>query len=259
VIVISTVPKEILETDSLTKKFGGTAAVESVSIAVEQDWIALLIGPNGCGKTTLINTISGYYNPNSGRVLYRGEDITGLPLNCVYDKGLVRTFQIPQPFVQQSVLDNLLVAARSNPGESVVGHLLKSRWLKFDDEQTEKAFGILKMLQLENDWDKDVSFVDAGGLKLIEIGRALMSDSKMIILDEPIAGVNPRLAHKIFSQIVNIRNTLKITFLIIEHRLDIALPYANHVFVMNQGKLVTSGTPSQVAANEDVRRIYIGA
>jgi branched-chain amino acid transport system ATP-binding protein len=258
VINISAVAKEVLVTDSLTKKFDEIAAVQSVSIAVEQNWIALLIGPNGCGKTTLINTISGYYSPDSGRVLYRGEDITGLPLNRVYDKGLVRTFQTPQPFAQQSVLDNMLVAARGNPGESLVGHLLKSRWLRFEDEQTEKAFGILKMLQLESDWDKDVSFVDAGGLKLIEIGRALMSDSKMIILDEPIAGVNPGLAHKIFSQIVNIRDTLKITFLIIEHRLDIALPYADHVFVMNQGRLVTNGTPSEVAADENVRRIYIG-
>ncbi len=248
----------ILHTDKLTKRFGGLIAVNEVTLNVKRGSITLLIGPNGCGKTTFVNTITGYYKPDGGRVFFDGGDITGLPLNKTYEKGLVRTFQIPFPFLKLSVLENLLVAARNNPGEKFTRHLIKSSWIKVEEQLTEKAFNIMKMLGIEEDWDKEPESLDAGALKLIEIGRALISDAKMIALDEPIAGVNPKLAHNIFSHIVNLRKELDITFLIIEHRLDIALRYVDFVYAMYRGKIISQGTPEEIARDKEVREVYVG-
>ncbi len=248
----------ILRTDKLVKRFGGLIAVNEVSLGVKEKSITLLIGPNGCGKTTFVNTVSGYYKPDGGRVFFRGEEITGLPLHKTYEKGLVRTFQIPSPFLKLSVLENLLVAVRNHPGELFTKHLIVSSWKKYENEAIEKAFRIMEVLGLEEYWDKEPASLDAGALKLIEIGRALMSDAKMVILDEPIAGVNPKLAHHIFSYIVKLRETMGLTFLIIEHRLDIALKYVDFVYAMHRGRIIASGTPEEIARNEQVRMVYVG-
>lgn len=248
----------MLRTDKLVKRFGGLIAVNEVSIEIDDGSITLLIGPNGCGKTTLVNSVSGYYKPDGGRVFFRGEEITGLPLHRTYEKGLVRTFQIPSPFLQLSVLENLLIAARGHPGESFSKHLLKSSWMDRERDLTDRAFQVMKVLGLEGYWDKEPASLDAGALKLIEIGRALMSDAKMLILDEPIAGVNPKLAHNILLHIVKLRDEMKLTFLIIEHRLDIALKYVDFVYAMHQGRVIASGTPDEIARNEQVRMVYVG-
>ncbi|RDD52758.1 MAG: ABC transporter ATP-binding protein [Candidatus Korarchaeota archaeon NZ13-K] len=248
----------MLQTDRLIKRFGGLIAVNEVSLGVEKGSITLLIGPNGCGKTTFVNTVTGYYKPDGGRVFFQGEEITGLPLHKTYEKGLVRTFQIPSPFLKLSVLENLLVAARGHPGELFTRHILRSSWKRFEDEAVERAFEIMRVLGLEDHWDKEPASLDAGALKLIEIGRALMSGAKMVVLDEPIAGVNPRLAHDIFSYIVRLRDSMGLTFLIIEHRLDIALKYVDFVYAMHQGKIIATGTPEEIARNERVRMVYVG-
>jgi branched-chain amino acid transport system ATP-binding protein len=248
----------MLYTNKLTKRFGGLIAVNEVSLTARRGLITLLIGPNGCGKTTLVNTITGYYKPDEGRVVFEGDDITGMPPHKTYKKGLVRTFQIPSPFLRLSVLENLLVASRGNPGENLTKHIFKGSWEKFENEQVDKAFEIMKILGLEKYWDREAMSLDAGALKLTEIGRALMSDAKMLVLDEPIAGVNPKLAHNIFSYIVKLRDGMKISFLIIEHRLDIALKYADFVYAMHQGRIISEGTSEEVARDENVRKIYIG-
>jgi branched-chain amino acid transport system ATP-binding protein len=248
----------ILKTDNLVKRFGGLIAVNKVSIGVEDGSITLLIGPNGCGKTTFVNSVSGYYKPDGGKVYFQGEDTTGLPLHKMYQKGLVRTFQIPSPFLQLSVLENLLLAARNNPGELFTKHLIRSSWKDYEADSVDKAIQIMRILGLEKYWDKEPASLDAGALKLIEIGRALMAEAKMVILDEPIAGVNPKLAHNIFSHIVKLRDEMKLTFLIIEHRLDIALKYVDFVYAMHQGRIIASGTPDEIARNEQVRMVYVG-
>lgn len=248
----------ILQTDKLVKRFGGLIAVNEVSIGIGEGSITLLIGPNGCGKTTFVNTISGYYRPDGGKVFFQGEEITGLPLHKTYEKGLVRTFQIPSPFLQLSVLENLLIAARNHPGESFSKHIVKSSWARHEMDLVDKAFQIMNILGLDKYWDKEPASLDAGALKLIEIGRALMSDAKMVILDEPIAGVNPKLAHNIFSHIVKLRDEMNLTFLIIEHRLDIALKYVDFVYAMHQGRIIASGSPDEIARNEQVRMVYVG-
>ncbi|MEM3627404.1 MAG: ABC transporter ATP-binding protein [Candidatus Bathyarchaeia archaeon] len=248
----------MLITESLTKSFGGLKAVNSVDFEAKEKCITLLIGPNGSGKTTLVNTVTGYYKPDSGKVYFKGEDITGLPMHETYRKGLVRTFQIPSPFSQISVLENLLVAARFNPGEHLTKHLFRNSWKKYEDEYIEKAFKILQLLKLDEFCDEQPASLSAGHLKLIEIGRALAAEAKMVILDEPIAGINPVFAHDIFSHIVDIKKELGITFLIVEHRLDIALKYADYVYVMNEGKVICKGTPDYVVNDEGVRKVYIG-
>lgn len=248
----------MLITKSLTKSFGGLKAVNSVDLEAKEGYITLLIGPNGSGKTTLINTITGYYKPDFGKVYFRGEDITGLPMHETYKRGLVRTFQIPSPFSQLSVLENLLVAARFNPGENLTAHLFRKRWKKFEDEYIDKAFKILKLLKLDEFCDEQASSLSAGHLKLIEIGRALAAEAKMVVLDEPIAGINPVFAHEIFSHLEKIKKELGITFLIIEHRLDIALKYADYVYVMNEGKIICEGKPEYVVKDEKVKKVYIG-
>lgn len=248
----------MLSTEAVVKSFGGLKAVNSVSIKVEEGSITLLIGPNGSGKTTLVNVIAGYYKPDSGKVYFKGEDITGLPMNETYKKGIVRTFQIPSPFIKLSVLENLLVAARANPGERFSKHLFRKSWEKAEKEYIEKAFEIMKMLDLDDVCDLQPSSLSAGHLKLIEIGRALAADAKFVMLDEPIAGLNPVFAHNIFSHILKIRKERGITFLIVEHRLDIALGYADYVYVMNEGNLICKGTPDFVVKDDYVRRVYIG-
>ena len=248
----------ILKTKNIIKKFGELKAVNGVSITVKKEQITLLIGPNGSGKTTLVNVISGYYKPDKGQVYFKNRDITGLPPYAIYGLKLVRSFQIPAPFARLSVLENLLFASRNHPGEGFLTHLFRNRWLDYEKKAIEKAYEILETLDMSNLWMRKAEELSAAQLKLLEIGRALMADADLIILDEPIAGVNPISAHEIFSHLTELKSKYRKTLLIIEHRLDIALPYADHVFVLNEGKLIYSGSPEKVTEDETVRTVYIG-
>ena len=251
-------PEDVLRTEGVTKIFGAFKAVDTVSIKLPESSITLLAGPNGSGKTTLANLISGYYRPEAGHVYFNGKDITGLTMNKIYERGLVRTFQIPAPFGKLSVLENLLVAARDNPGDSFTGYLNWRAWSKVEKENAASASDILRELGLVELQDRAAETLSAGHLKLLEIARAIMSGAKMLILDEPIAGINPKLAHEVFVHIVEINKKLGITFLIIEHRLDIALGYVQHVYVMNDGRLIFDGLPEAIVKDAEVKRVYLG-
>ncbi|RZN63153.1 MAG: ABC transporter ATP-binding protein [Thermoproteota archaeon] len=248
----------ILKTENIVKKFGELKAVNEVSIAVRKRKISLLIGPNGSGKTTLVNVISGYYKPDAGKVYLENRDITGLPPHKIYKLKLVRSFQIPAPFARLSVLENLLVASRDHPGENFFTHLFRGKWVNYERKLVEKAYDILEMLGMGDIWIRRAEELSAAQLKLLEIGRALMSDADFIILDEPIAGVNPTSAHEIFSHLTELRDKYNKSLLVIEHRLDIALPYADHVFVLNEGRLIYDGNPREVMEDEKVKAVYIG-
>jgi len=250
--------EDLLRTEGVTKIFGAFKAVDTVSIKLAAGAITLLAGPNGSGKTTLANLISGYYRPEAGRVYFNGKDITGLTMNKIYELGLVRTFQIPAPFSKLSVLENLLVAARDNPGDSFIGYLNWRAWSKCEEKNAATAFEILQELGLGELQDREAGTLSAGHLKLLEIARAIMAGAKMVILDEPIAGINPKLAHEVFVHIVDINKKFGLTFLIIEHRLDIALGYVRHAYVMNDGKLIYDGLPDGVAMDAEVKRVYLG-
>jgi len=249
----------LLEVREVTKSFGNLRALDGVTLDVEPQKVNILIGPNGSGKTTLINVISGFYKPDSGTVSYDGRGITGLPPYTLYSLGLARTFQIPNLFWKLTVLENVLVAEKANPGESFLRSLFKRSWSRKEAEATERAVKLLDLLGLSKVWDTPAFKLSGGQMKLLEMGRVLMSGSRLILLDEPISGVNPTLAHEIFSRILKLRDELGVTFLIVEHRLDIALSYVDTVTAMAFGKVVAAGEPELVMADSKVIEAYLGA
>jgi branched-chain amino acid transport system ATP-binding protein len=172
--------------------------------------------------------------------------------------GIARTFQIPALFWNLTVLENLLIAEKNNPGESFLRSLLNSFWKDSERKAMEKASRILELLGLSGLWNQPSFKLSGGQMKLVEIGRALMSDAKLLLLDEPVSGVNPTLAHEIFSRILKLRDELGLTFFIVEHRLDIALKYVDEIFAMALGKLIASGLPDEVMNNKKVIEAYLG-
>ena len=247
-----------LDIQHVYKSFGNLHALYDVSLTVDEKTITILMGPNGSGKTTLINVISGFYKPDSGKVIYRGQDITRLPAHEIYRRGLSRTFQIPALFVQLTVLENVMVAGKENRGEAFSKSLFKNLWVNDEKKAAEEAFEVLDIVGLAELWDRPANVLSGGQMKLLEIGRALMSGAQTILLDEPISGVNPRLAHDIFAKLVKLRDNYGITFFIIEHRLDIALSYVDKVVAMAYGRFLTAGTPEQVTADIRVIDAYLG-
>jgi len=248
----------ILYLEKLKKYFGGLKAVDSVTLKVRKKEITLLIGPNGSGKTTLINTTTGYYKPDGGRVFFKNEEITGWTMKKIYNIGTVRSFQLSLPFKGLNVLGNILVANKENPGESLINCLHRRKWIKTEEKINKKAFEVIKALGLQQYWDVPTTSLSAGHLKLVEIGRALMAGAELIILDEPICGVNPALADKIFTYINKLKNMYGLTFLIVEHRLDIALKYADYVYVLDYGKVISEGNVKHIVNDPRVKKIYIG-
>lgn len=248
----------MLITQGVKKYFGGLKAVDDVYLKAEQRKITLLIGPNGSGKTTLINVVTGYFKPDGGRVYFEGEDITGLPMNKIYEKNIVRSFQIPSLFPGLTVLENLLVAGKGNPGESLVKSFIRSKWIEHEENLVKKAMNVMEALKITEFWNTPITTLPAGHLKLVEMGRALMADAKMVILDEPICGVSPKLANEIFLICRKLRDEKGLTFLVIEHRLDIALKFAEYVYVMHNGKIISEGVPEQIISDPLVKKVYVG-
>jgi len=232
--------------------------VNGVSLEVEEKSITMLIGPNGSGKTTFINLVNGVYKPDKGRIFFNGREITGLPPHEVFKLGIARTFQIPQPFRKLTVLENLLAAYPRNPGETFLNVLRRRWWRRVEEETSEKAFRILTLLNLDHLWDQEASKLSGGQMKLLEIGRALMADAKLLVMDEPVAGVNPTLAHEIFKTLRELRDRLGITLFLVEHRLDIALQYTDYVYVMANGSIISGGEPKQVMMDPQVIEAYLG-
>ncbi len=248
----------ILSVRSVNKSFGSLRALDGVSLDIEERKVSILIGPNGSGKTTLINVVSGLYKPDSGNVLFEGVDVTGRPPYSLYRLGIGRTFQIPALFWKLTVLENLLVAEKDNPGESFLKSIIGRFWKDSEVRAVEKAARVLELLGLAKSWDKPSYTLSGGQMKLVEIGRALMSGAKLLLLDEPVSGVNPTLAHEIFSRILRLRDELGLTFFIVEHRLDVALKYVDEMFVMALGKLITSGPPNEVMNDKRIIEAYLG-
>jgi len=251
----------ILTTKDIVKQFGAFRALDGVSVKVDRGKISLIIGPNGSGKTTLVNVITGVYKPEVGEVIYTRADgkainITGWSPHKIFGIGIVRTFQIPQVFQRLTVLENLLAVARDQRGESVFSAIVKN-WVKEEEELVKKAFKILRAVRLDGKWDTPAYLLSAGEMKLLELARALMAGADLVILDEPIAGVPVDQAHEVFKIVKDI-NQQGITFLVIEHRIDIAFRYVDYVYAMASGKVIAQGLPDQVANDPKVREVYIG-
>ncbi len=248
----------ILSLSGIRKQFGGMVVLDGIDMGMEAGRIYQMIGPNGSGKTTLINVISGLMKPDAGSVTFDGTDITQRGLFDTFKTGLVRTWQIPQPFRNLTTEENFLVSSGENRGEGFLAAPTRSRWRHDEERATDKASEIMEMVNLTGQgvvWSRNLS---GGQQKLLELGRAMMADTKMILMDEPIAGVNPTLAHEIFERIKRICREQKITFLIIEHRLDISLQYAERVFVLNRGKIIAEDDPDEVTKDPKVVESYLG-
>ena len=249
---------EILRIANVRKYFGNFAAVDDISIGLKEGGIYLLVGPNGCGKTTLTNCITGIFHAEEGNIYYHDEDITKEDMYKIARRGLVRTFQIASPFLRLTTLENMLVALPDNKGENIGLSLLKPTWIDSEVNAVRRATELLRVLGLKHVWNKPANTLSGGELKLLEIGRTLMAGAETIILDEPVGSIDPNLCHQIFNHVLRLRDELGITFLVIEHRLEVAAQYADHVYAMDRGKLVVEGTAEEVFEDPRVIESYLG-
>jgi len=249
----------VLEVEGLVKKFGELRALDGVTLGVPRGKITLLIGPNGSGKTTLINVVSGVYSPDDGRVIFDGEDITRLPPHERFKRGLVRSFQIPRLLSGLTVLENTAFARHGNPGEGVISGILRRVWGKFEEETIRRASRMISFTKIKHLWDRRPGELSGGQMKLLEVARVMMPDKpKLVLMDEPTAGVNPVLAHEIFQFIRSIKEREGLTFLIVEHRLDIAVDYADYAYAMASGRVIAEGKPREVLEHPKVIESYLG-
>lgn len=250
--------KDILILENVHKSFNGLKVVKNVSLKIKEKTITGLIGPNGSGKTTLFNLISGIYKIDNGKIFFNEERIDNLKPYEISNKGIIKSFQIPRIFKRLTILENMLIAAENIKGEKILNVFNKKNWIKIEEENIKKALNILEFLELKEFRDSLPTKISGGQLKLLEIGRALMCNPRMLLLDELVAGINPLLAEKIFRKIIDLRNMFNITFFIIEHRIEFLFDFAEYIFVMDKGEIIAEGTPKEIINNERVLEAYLG-
>ena len=247
-----------LKVENVERAFYGVHALNGVSLDVAPRGITGLIGPNGAGKTTLFNCISGVIPPDRGRIIFDDSDITGLRPDRVTSAGLIRTFQIARGLSRMSVLENLLLYGQHQPGERVFHALTRSiSARKREDELMVKALAIAERLNLRQVIYHPAAALSGGQKKLLEIGRALMADPKMMLLDEPIAGVNPTLAREIGEHLQALAGE-GLPILLIEHQMDMVARLCDRVIVMAEGRYLTAGTFDEIARDQRVQEAYMG-
>ena len=245
--------------ENLVKTFGGFRAVDGASLRIEQGSITGLIGPNGAGKTTLFNVIAGVLQPTSGRVTMLGEDITGLPPHELFHKGLLRTFQIAHEFSSMTVRENLMMVPAGQSGET-----LWNAWFgrkRIADEERAlraKADEVIEFLTIEHLKDERAGNLSGGQKKLLELGRTMMVDAKIVFLDEVGAGVNRTLLNTIGDAIIRLNKERNYTFVVIEHDMDFIGRLCDPVICMAEGRVLAEGTLAEIKANEQVIAAYLG-
>ncbi len=249
----------MLEVKGLYKSFGGLMAVCDCSFEVQKGSITGLIGPNGAGKTTLFNVVAGRYRPDRGRIFFKGEAIDGLSPHRIFHKKLYRTFQITREFSQMTVLENLMLMADNQIGEKIWNTWFKSRKLrKQENEVKDRALDVLEFVELSDLKNEYAGSLSGGQKKLLELGRSLMADPEMVLLDEPGAGVNPTLMKKLVANIRRLRDEKGISFLLIEHNMDLIMELCNPIIVMSQGRKLAEGKPEEIRKDEKVLEAYLG-
>jgi branched-chain amino acid transport system ATP-binding protein len=242
----------LLEVRELSKHFFGVAALSQVSLAVERGELLGVIGPNGSGKTTLFNCVTGLLRPSAGRVVLRDEDVTGLSADRVYRRGIARTFQLIQLFPEMTVLENMLVAAQERHG-TLLGRLVRRE----DARAAGRALRLLDELGLAGLRDEPASDLSYGQQKLLDFGMALMPEPDVILLDEPLAGVNPTMIQRLVGHIRAL-NAAGHTFVVIEHNMEVVMSLCRRIVVLSQGERIAEGTPAEVADDPLVLDAYFG-
>ena len=249
----------MLKIEEVVKSFGGLTAVCECSFEVNEGSITGLIGPNGAGKTTLFNVITGYYKPERGRIIFQGEDINGLAPHKIFQKKIYRTFQITREFSQMTVLENLMFVPESQVGEKIWNTWFRPSAVRKQEKAIhEKAIEVLEFVELIDLKDEYAGSLSGGQKKLLELAKSLMADPKMVLLDEPGAGVNPTLMRKLIANIKRLCEEKKITFFLIEHDMDLVMSLCNPVIVMSEGKKLAEGTPEEIKKDERVLEAYLG-
>ena len=251
-------PDPILIADKITRQFGGLTAVNADHVEIQRGSITALIGPNGAGKTTFFNLLTGYDAPNSGTWSFNGLPLNGIPPHKVARLGMVRTFQLTKALYRLTVIENMALGARGQKGESVLKSVFPWIWRAQEEEIRNKATAILKNFKLLDKQDDFAAALSGGQRKLLEMARALMVEPEMVMLDEPMAGVNPALKQSLLEHIKELRTEGK-TVLFVEHDMDMVHEISDWVIVMAQGEIIAEGTPASVMGNQQVIEAYLGA
>ncbi|MDA1099001.1 MAG: ABC transporter ATP-binding protein [Proteobacteria bacterium] len=249
----------MIEIDNLHMHFGGIRAVDGVSLSIESGRITGLIGPNGAGKTTLFNVIAGVYMPTSGKVYLDGRNITGLKPHELCARGMLRTFQIAQEFGTLTVRENLMMVPCDQSGESLMDNWLRPRQVRAEEEQVRaKADEVIEFLEIAQVADELAGNLSGGQKKLLELGRTMMVDAKIVFLDEVGAGVNRTLLRTLGDAILRLQQERGYTFCMIEHDMDFISRLCDPVIVMAEGTVLTQGSADEVKANDQVIEAYLG-
>jgi branched-chain amino acid transport system ATP-binding protein len=249
----------LIEIEGISKRFGGIVAVEDCSFRIERGTITGLIGPNGAGKTTLFNIVAGFIKPTGGRIQLDDQDVTGASPRRLFRMGLVRTFQIPHEFARMTTLENLMVVPPGQDGENIVNAWFRPfRVAAREREVRRRAEEVLGFLKLDHVRDELAGNLSGGQKKLLELGRTMMTEARVVLLDEPGAGVNRTLLAALAESIRRLNQERGYTFCIIEHDMDLIAALCEPVIVMAEGRVLAQGRFEQVRQNREVLEAYLG-
>ncbi|MEO7197921.1 MAG: ABC transporter ATP-binding protein [Solirubrobacterales bacterium] len=253
------VGRAIFEAEGIIKRFGGIRAVNGASMAIREGSITALIGPNGAGKTTFFNLITGFYRPDAGTATFDGRSIEGKASYKIARLGMVRTFQITKALARMSVLDNMMLAAPEQPGERLINVLFRpASSRRREAEVREQAMELLEVFDLAKLADGYAGTLSGGQRKLLELARALMTQPRLLLLDEPMAGINPTLGKRLLEHMERLRTDQGVTFLFVEHDMEVVMNHSDRVIVMAEGRVIAEGDPETVRSDQAVIDAYLG-
>ena len=250
----------IFRAERVVKRFGGIRAVNGATMDVREGSITALIGPNGAGKTTFFNVITGFYKPDGGSATFDGKPTLGHHPYAIARLGMVRTFQITKALAAMPVIDNMMLAAPGQPGESLFGTIFRQPANRSREREVRNQAGeLLEMFNLQALADNYAGTLSGGQRKLLELARALMTKPRFLLLDEPMAGINPTLGRRLLEHMERLRTEDGVTFLFVEHDMDVVMNHSDRVIVMAEGRVIAEGEPHEVRSNQAVIDAYLGA
>ena len=252
--------RALLEVEGVVKRFGGIRAVNDATMRVGTGRITALIGPNGAGKTTLFNVLTGFYRGDRGSVRFDGREILGEAPHAIARRGMVRTFQITKALAAMPVIDNMMLAAPGQPGERLRDVAFRPGAVKAREREVrEGAEELLEIFNLTKLADEYAGTLSGGQRKLLELARALMAEPKLLLLDEPMAGINPTLGARLLEHMQRLRRERGVTFLFIEHDMDVVMNHSDRVIVIAEGRVIAAGEPQEVRSDPAVIDAYLGS